>query len=306
MAGIFESDHEGNGDMAVVLARFAREVADAADRIRTVQGLLPLANGSLMAELAYETDFAADEPWGNDPIMAARNLAVTAMVAAIDDLRAFASGVEAHQPFAPFLTTRGVLEACSVAAYLGEKGIGPRERVRRIMNEKLLDLHDHLRMVKQLDLSASQAEISDRQASVRQMVSTAESFGYAVIAGTRRPFALVERRPSATALISRLFPADLGVILYHLLSASSHSRPSGLLHSVVAGPRTNFGARQANIGLTGRDVTALASTCLLAMGFAMVHLADINGWLTEDWLRVFGPALQYAQAARIHWWNDGT
>ena len=122
--GSMATTSEEVGDLAPEITRQLRNVADAAENLCTSQGYSPLANGTLMAELEPESDYAAPDPWGGDPVMAARNLAGTALVAAIDYLRSFAAAVEAHQPFAPFITSRGVIEACSVAAYLGEQRIG--------------------------------------------------------------------------------------------------------------------------------------------------------------------------------------
>ena len=299
---------EGQGnspDMADELARRIREVADRAEHLRTAQGMSPLANGTLMQELVTEQDFAGPDPWGPDPVMAARNLAGSTLVAAIDYLRSFATAVEAHQPFAPFLNARGVVEACSVAAYLGEQGIGTRERVRRIVNERLLDIHDHMRLVRRLDPPATPAELTTSELRVRALVDVGRSLGFTIAGGSNnRPFALDEQRPSATRIIDRLLSDDLGEIVYHVMSSPSHSRPGGLLRSIEVGPENSLGSLVGNISLTGKDVTMLTSACMLAIGLALDHLIPMNGWYDSEWRATFLPTLAFAQQARIHWWGE--
>jgi hypothetical protein len=300
-----EDPGEETPDLADELARRLREIADAAEKLRTAQGLSPLANGALMAELEQENGLAGPDPWGSDPVMAARNLASTVLVAAIDYLRSFAATIQAHQPFAPFLNARGVVEACATAAYLGEQKIGARQRVRRLINERLLDMHDHMRLVRRLDLPASATELADAEQRVQAFVDIGRTLGFTIVEGNNRwPFALDQARPSATAIIDRLLPADLGKIVYHVLSSPSHSRPAGLLRSLEVGQQPAFGPLVGRISLTGKHVTMLTSACLLAIGVAVTHLVAMNGWSDVEWRMTYQPTLQFAQQARIQWWGE--
>jgi hypothetical protein len=253
----------------------------------------------LMTELAHEHEFSADDPWGADPVMAARSLASMALVAAIDYLRAFAQTVEAHQPYAPFLASRAVLEACSVASYLGEQGIGTCERVRRVMNERLLDLHGHIRLVRETALPEGSTEFAEVEERVRMLVDNARGFGFTVVGdGVRRPFALESRRPSATALVDQMFPGGLGKALYYITSSPTHSRAAGLLKSAKVAPEPTLGPQMAQISLTERDATMLHSACVLAFGPTVAALARMNGWTDEAWRQLFDETFQFAQAQR--------
>lgn len=286
-------------DLGEEIARRARLLADAADNLRTAEGFIPLSGGTLMTELDHEREFSADDPWGPDPVMAARNLASMALVAAIDYLRAFALTVEVHQTYAPFLTSRAVLEACSVASYLGEHGIGTRERVRRVMNERLLELHGHIGLIRDTASAEGAPELTESEDRVRLLVEIASGFGFNVVDdGDWRPFALDSRWPSATALIDQVFPGGLGKMLYHVTSSPSHSRAAGLLKSAKLGPETPFGPQMAHVGLTERDATTLNSACVLAFGPTVTALARMNGWSNEAWKQLFDETRRFAQTQR--------
>ena len=289
----------GLPDLGEEIARRARLLADAADHVRTAEGFMPLPGGTLMTELSRESEFSADDPWGPDPVMAARNLASMALVAAIDYLRAFAQTVEVHQTYAPFLTSRAVLEACSVASYLGEHGIGTRERVRRVMNERLLDLQGHIRLIRDTAPAEGAPELTESEDRVRLLVDIASGLGFNVVGGGDwQPFALDSRRPSATALIDQVFPGGLGKMLYHVTSAPSHSRAAGLLKSAKLAPETPFGPQMAQVGLTERDATTLNSACVLSFGPTIAALARMNGWNDGAWKQLFDETLRFAQTQR--------
>ena len=125
---------------------------------------------------------------------------------------------------------------------------------------------------------------------MHELVGTAESFGFVIVPGSdSAPYALDERRPSATALIQRLLTDDLGRILYHLMSSPSHSRPDGLLHSITVGPQPLIGPRVGTLRLTERDATMLTSACLMAIGLAVDTLIAMNGWQEDVVARNFHP-----------------
>ena len=291
-----------------VLGALVLQVAEGARSLLESEGLLPLANGSIMRELQVEPQFAAPDPWGSDPIMAARDFASTAFFAATDHMKAFAACVFTRSPFAPFVSARAGLEACAVSDYLAEQGIAPSERVRRIVNERLLDIHDNQHVARNLanpgppELAGALADMVDR---VTALTTIATTLGFTVIAGNERTaYSLDKRRPTATALIRRLFPQELGLMLYHVLSAPSHSRPGGLLRSAAVGSVSPVSPLVANITLTGRDVTFLTSACLLALGQTARSLIAMNGWNSSEWDRLHINALQIAQVARKQEWSD--
>ena len=137
------------------------------------------------------------------------------------------------------------------------------------------------------------------------MVEVGRSLGFTIVEGNdRRPFALDEARPSATAIIDRLLPEYLGKIVYHVMSSPSHSRPAGLLRSMIVEPDSSVGPLVGSISLTGKDLTMLTSAVLLVIGLALNHLIPMNGWRDDQWKQTYLPTLKFAQDARIHWWGE--
>ena len=126
----------------------SREMLDALPPMRESGGGWPGASSPAMGELRFEADLKGPSPWGDEPVMADRNLAIALSVAAVDHTRAFAAAVERYAPYAPAVSARAAAEACGQMAWICEAGIGARERVRRTVNERLRSFGDELKAVK--------------------------------------------------------------------------------------------------------------------------------------------------------------
>ena len=293
-------DSEEQQELGREIGRRCRFIADAVDRIRTDEGHGLLPGATLFSELEDEKKFAAEDPWGSDPIMATRGVAAMGLVAATDYLRAFGESIEVHRTYAPFLEARAVLEACAFAAYLGEQKIGARERVRRLMNERLEDHFSRARAVAAQDDPGAADALAEGREKVRQLTEIGGRLGYRVVKGdNRKAFALDKERPSITRLIGMIFPNGLGTLAYHLTSSPSHSRPAGLLASATMTEEPSpLGLAVGRVGLAARDATFLHSLCVMAIGSAVRPLAEMNGWSTTEWGPLFREQVMFAQRQR--------
>lgn len=282
-------------DLAGALADQVVKLTEQAEVIRRAS-LVPLATGTLMAEIKDEKRLAAPDPWGSEPLMSARNLAELAFVGAIDHATAFSVGLRNHLIFAPAVAARATAEAAAIVQYLADVGIGPRERVRRLMNERLLSINAEILIVQYLGSSGrpsnpkAAAGITGLRDTTAQLLSSGTKLGYKARQGKGRQAAHFETpRPSITSLIEQLFednqgPSDLGRVFYHLTSATAHSYASGLVRNIEPVDEVTPGLTRGQVGLRRLDGVYLTFGVVHALNEAMDTLGRLNGWdLRSDW-----------------------
>jgi hypothetical protein len=127
----------------------------------------------------------------------ARNLAVALSVAAADHAAGFADAVERYAPYAPAVAARAAAEACGQIACLCEAHIGARDRVRRMVNERLRSFADERKVIARVPALAGR--LAEVDATVAGLRGCAQSLGYPLNAWYLSP-----DPPGMGQLVSRL------------------------------------------------------------------------------------------------------
>jgi hypothetical protein len=294
------TEHAGSGgpDLGAELARTLRELLEVLPAMRASAGGWPGAASPAMGELEAEAGLAGPFPWGAEPVMAARNLAVALSVAAADHTAAFANAVERYAPYAPAVAARAAAEACGQIARLCEERIGARDRVRRMVNERLRSFADERKVVARVPALAGR--LAELDATVAGLRSCAESLGYPLNA-----WYLTPDPPGMGELVSRLFDPDVGALMYHLMSSAGHGRVAGLMRSVSSGPTADgFSAQTGVIRMRPHDAAMQASALLICMQEAIGALAAYSGWDDGSWTPRWTAAAAVAETARRQFATD--
>jgi hypothetical protein len=199
----------------------------------------PTADSAAMAELAEQSNYAG--VWDNTPVDTARTHICLLLTAGEDAMRTFASTIIAERTplYAYIPLARAGLEYLALAAWLGEPGIGVRERVRRSLNERIASAYEQSRLPVGLNPEP------DRQ---RRLLSAAK-LGYKTTSAKRHRFKhFAPARPTITDHVKRVLEqADLGHVVYSYTSAISHGTIWGLIERAEApsdepGPVVRAGA----------------------------------------------------------------
>jgi hypothetical protein len=287
-------------DLGAEVSRTFRELLGSLTMMRESLGAWPGASSPAMDELRFEVELKGPPPWGDDPVVAARNLAVALSVAAADHARSFADAVERYAPYAPAASARAAAEVCGEMAWLCQPGVGARERVRRMTNERLRSFADELKAVRRVPaLAAREQQVTDTIADLRR---TATTLGYPV----NRVY-LAPDPPGMGELVANLFAEDVGGLMYHLMSSTSHGRIAGMMRSVVADPALAglIGPRTGRISLQPHDAAVQASAVLIALQVGVGALAAYSGWDRTDWGQHWTAAAVVADTARRHFEPGG-
>jgi hypothetical protein len=125
--------------------------------------------------------------------------------------------------YAVYTVARGCLEADLKTWYLMAPGIGPDERVRRRLNERLHGLHDSLLLTEALGKDGRA-----QRSRMERILSEARARGYpvTVASGYRAPF-IKEPNPSYTVML-REMTGGQEVGGYRILSTVAHPTSPGL------------------------------------------------------------------------------
>ena len=150
-------------------------------------------------------------------------------VAAGDHARSFADAVERYAPYAPMASARATAEVCGQMAWLCEAGIGARERVRRMTNERLRSFNDELEGGAEGSGPGSAREAGDRNGRGPEGDSR-------VVGLSAYKVYLAPDPPGMGDLVANLFDEEVGGLMYHLMSSTSHGRVAGMMRAVVADP----------------------------------------------------------------------
>jgi hypothetical protein len=284
---------EDRRDLGAEVSRTFRELLDSLTMMRKSLGAWPGASSPAMHELRFEAELKGPLPWGDDPVVAARNLAVALSVAAADHARSFADAVERYAPYAPAVSARAAAEGCGQMAWLCQPGVGARERVRRMTNERLRSFADELKAVRRVPaLAAREQQVTD---TIADLQGTAATLGYPM-----NRLYLAPDPPGMSELVTNLFAEDVGGLLYHLMSSTSHGRIAGMIRSVVADPAPAglIGPQTGRISLQPHEAAMQASAVLIALQVGVGAVAAYSGWDTTHWGQRWTAAAVVADTAR--------
>ncbi|MGW2393921.1 hypothetical protein ACWCYK_31185 [Streptomyces lydicamycinicus] len=209
------------------------ELADSLDGLRTAFGRSYepehgwLAASPASQECQNET-LAGD--WGSLPTRDANITPVTPVLTVLDHLESLSTlfrspgGVTASHTIA-----RAVLDIAIGPWYLLEPGIGPRERVRRFMNMRLLSLKEQT----QLETGPTTPLRDHANNRIEDILRTARTHGFDVHRARDKYKAphLGPATPSTTTLATEIIaPKDprLGALFWRLGSAVTHGQQHGL------------------------------------------------------------------------------
>lgn len=181
----------------------------------------PTAASEAMAELAHQHDLSGE--WDEAPVDTAITHIGLLLTAAEDSMQTLAESLVArHTPlYSHQVLVRGGLECLALAHWLAERGIGPRERVRRSLNERINSAYEQARLPRHLNPEP------DRQ---RRLLAAA-SLGFKPTKSKKARLKVFDPPPpSITERVQRLpGSADLGTIVYSFASAIAHGTIWGLV-----------------------------------------------------------------------------
>jgi hypothetical protein len=160
---------------------------------------------------------AAGEPfageWGAAP---SRDVFATVLLntwSAVDHLAATACVLQARTAIAaPYTLVRAATEASTVAAYVTEPRIGPRERLRRNMNRHLEGLGEDINLLTPFGTAA--ARVTQHQDRIAQIgrSATVHGFKFTPMKG-RTPAFIDTKQPSTMALMDACLSQTPGLWL---------------------------------------------------------------------------------------------
>lgn len=115
------------------------ELLSASDKLQDQWGSLPNANSQAMAEVAAEEKFVGTEPWGDEPVRQAHNLASLLLLGA-DDCVNSTCRLLASEPtpiYSHIVLARATLEHAGRAWWLLDPEIGIQRRIARGVNDRI-------------------------------------------------------------------------------------------------------------------------------------------------------------------------
>jgi hypothetical protein len=248
-------------------------IADETDHDRF--GFGPAARSKAAHEIEDQGAFAGEKPWGAEPVEAAFSMAALQLTSARDHVRMLARALT-YPPsiFACRTIARGAVEASARAWHLLDPGIGPKERVARVMTERLYRLRERMKYPKTFDKGGSAG------ARINEIIAVGKGLGYEVTEPKGRAPYVEKPRPSATLLIeSMMSTPGLGEAVFREFSAIAHAQAEGLLSNVIDGSaQTIDGAQVARAGLSPLAAITVVSGAFIALHHGFDRLASAYGW----------------------------
>jgi hypothetical protein len=227
----------------------------------------PSAESAAMAELAAQANYAG--VWDDAPVDTAHTHICLLLTAGEDAMRTFASAIVADQTplYAYIPLARAGLEYLALAAWLGQPGIGVRERVRRSLNERIASAYEQSRLPVGLNPEP------DRQ---RRLLRAAE-LGYKTTRGQRHRFKhFAPERPTITDHVKRVLEhQDLGHVVYSYTAAISHGTIWGLIERAEAPSDEPGPVVRAGLSISSSNIGTMASVLVLA------HVRAYGGYITH-------------------------
>jgi hypothetical protein len=249
-------------------------------------GSLPDAGSSAMAELAAEPEYEGAEPWGDEPVRQAHNMASLLLVGADDSARSACTllSQERTPVYAHMVLARSTLELAGRAWLLVDNGIGIRLRIARGFNDRLYGLgqQDFLPLE-----GADKRRALERRTAV---FAEGERLGFRKVRDRRNGPSLEEKRPTATQLVRRLLAdgkdPQLGGAVYALFSAVAHGTTFGMSKSITLdAPETPTtpGVTWGAVYTSSRDVCSVLTAMILGIGTAFRARNVLFGWHADEW-----------------------
>jgi hypothetical protein len=235
----------------------------------------PTADSAAMAELAEQANYAG--VWDDTPVDTAQTHICLLLTAGEDAMRTFASAIIAERTplYAYIPLARAGLEYLALAAWLGEPGIGVRERVRRSLNERIASAYERSRLPVGLNPEP------DRQ---RRLLRAAK-LGYKTTSAKRHRFKhFAPARPTSTDHVKRVLEqADLGHIVYSYTSAISHGTIWGLIERAEAPSDEPGPVVRAGLSISSSNIGIAASVLMIAHVRAYGGYIKDMGWDEPRW-----------------------
>jgi hypothetical protein len=260
---------------------------DEAESLRQRWGSLPDAHSQAMAEVAAESEYRGESPWGDDPVQQAHNLGQLLLVGADDLARSTCKLLQQGDApvFAHVVLARSALEHAARAWRLLDPTVRVRQRIARGMNERLFSLS-------QQAMLPSDPEVKRRARDrIRSILGEAERVGLRRLPSRPRiPAYLEEARPSSTELVRRLLESgsdrELGKLIYAYFSAVTHGTAFGLSQSVdrdMATASGRLGATQGAVYTSSQGVCTVLTGLVLGFAKAMDARNELFLWDSAAW-----------------------
>lgn len=274
-----------------------RKVADGL--IRLVDLNKQQAAGSPADKDADGEPFAGE--WSAHP---ARDLVATLLMecwSCADHLTVTGAVLAEHRAVASLYTlTRGAAEAGAIACYLSESGIDSLERMRRLMNQNLVALHEDLNMLGRFEGQDAASKAARHRGQQAAIARTGHRFGLALTKPKKgfTPCFLGDKPPSAMALIDKYASCTSGVgaAYQQLLSSVAHGQLHGLSRFLMRAPTpAEPGKVCVQMNLSARDAALHLLAGPPCVSTLVEHLRWFFGWDTE--------ALDPAVIAMLHTWG---
>lgn len=286
-------------DPWVRLSKTAIDFAELVVRERNRHAATWTVTSPMAEEIsAHDADLAGE--WGSHPVRDVGLHAIALHVTATDHLRAL--GVLLRDMYAiasPHVVARAAIEASALSFHLLDPEATSIERVRRLMNERLISAFEAQRLAELVGEPVSPA----RSDQVRRIEKSAPRFGLRFIAADSRRAAYLDSRAiNATRLAKEVIGSeyDVGSIIYKLTSAVAHARSHGLSRFITRGTRDDdplrgdvlgeysTDPRQAAVDLYGAPVAVSKATDRLfrTLGWELGPLAQKERALTVVWREI--------------------
>jgi hypothetical protein len=252
------------------------EAGYAATHGATMESLQhPTADSAAMAELADQANYAG--VWDDTPIDTAQTHICLLLTAGEDAMQTFARAIIADTTplYAYIPLARAGLEYLALAAWLGEPGIGVRERVRRSLNERIASAYEQSR------LPAGLNPEPDRQ---RRLLRATE-LGYKTTPAKRHRFKhFAPARPTITDHVKHVLEQeDLGHVVYSYMAAISHGTIWGLIERAEAPPDEPGPVVRAGLSISSSNIGIIASVLVIAHARAYGGYVTHMGWDEPRW-----------------------
>lgn len=236
----------------------------------------PSADSAAMDELADQASLAG--VWDSTPIDTAHTHIGLLLTAGEDAMGTFASVIMLDQtPIYSYVPiARAGIECLALAHWLGEPGIGAKERVRRSLNERLSSAYEQSRLPGGLNPEPG------RQARLLE----ATALGFQKTKSKRaRLTCFAPEPPTITRHIRRVLEdEEVGTLMYSYMSAVSHGTIWGLIERAETPPEPWVGpVATAAITISSKNIAGLAVALVLAHFNAFGGYLEHVGWDTSEW-----------------------
>ena len=281
--------HRREPDLVEFVAPTVRVLCELADAGQALGAAgLPDAGSIAMDELAAEAVLENDDI--TEPIHGAHSISGLVAFAATDHLRNYARLFES-QPvpvYSHLVLARACLDACSLARWISEPGIGPTRRAQRYL---VLRLHN-AKQQKRSPLVAPKVKAGSIVEEVRRGVAAAGWPLQANMNNGKSPLIGAEEIPKTKVGIESVLgvmPEEaeqigLGPVLWWYLSGVMHAASYGLMQAVEPQGRSSpVGPELGAIYTDGRSVILMGWAVAAAYVNMTSSRRQLFGWTSSEW-----------------------